>query len=579
MKRSIVFKWFALTALLFSAMFVLIWITQNHFFERFYIDKKSDSLEIYMDEFTALALTEGAEAASGELFRSNHIWVAKLDEYGRIRDIEDYYIEVKLRSETQPNLRIPMYSFEGYFSDFTTLFKPGDEVVIDAVDVLGEMIPYQIQTDSMGVVNLNIANILHGPHASASYTHLTTGLYKGQVTKAVLPERVEDVSFPYNERFFLKQIKEFQADLLADSAAAPRHQEEFSATENLVDYKIIVEPIVENDEVEGYIFAMTSLQPVGEAIAAMQQFYPYFFGFAFLSIVLLAFIVFKRLTKPLLSVNRITGKIAAMDFTENLPVHSDDEIGQLSLSINHLSRQMEAHIGRLNQELDQERKLETIRKEFIAGVSHELKTPLAVMKSCLSILRDGIAVEKTEHYFQAMENEVQRMDMLVVNMLDLAKFESGTYQPEMVPFAVERVITEVCASLAGQIQEKNISLALRLCPLMVVGHKGLIARVITNFLNNAIRHTNDGHAIVIAIERNEQTAEISVENQGDPISDEDSKKLWDQFYRVEARVSKTGSTGLGLSISKGILELHHADYGVENTKDGVRFFFSLPLQN
>jgi len=101
--------------------------------------------------------------------------------------------------------------------------------------------------------------------------------------------------------------------------------------------------------------------------------------------------------------------------------------------------------------------------------------------------------------------------------------------------------------------------------------------VITNFLSNAIRHTEKGHAIVVAVTGNGQTAEISVENQGQAISEEDREKIWDQFYRVEARTSKAG-TGLGLSISKEILELHHADYGVENTKDGVRFFFSLPVQ-
>lgn len=237
---------------------------------------------------------------------------------------------------------------------------------------------------------------------------------------------------------------------------------------------------------------------------------------------------------------------------------------------------MEAHIGRLKQDLDKEKRLENTRKEFIAGVSHELKTPLAVMKSCLSIIKDGIAAEKREHYFQAMEDEIQRMDQLVVNMLDLAKFESGTYKPEMAPFEVDKTVTEVCRSLADQIQEKNLSLTLKLCPQMAVGHKGLISRVITNFLSNAIHHTENGHSILIAVSCAGQRVEISVENQGNHISEEDRKKIWDQFYRIEARTSKAG-TGLGLSISREILELHHAVYGVENTKDGVRFFFSLPI--
>ena len=577
MKKSIVFKWFVLTALLFSTMFLVIGITQNYFFERYYLNKKSDSLKMDINEYSDIAAKNGAEAASVELYKNNYIWITKLDDYGRIRDVENYYIEVKLKNEAQGNLRIPVYSFAGEFSSAVlSSLKVGDEVIIDTVNIADERIPYQIQTESAGVVNLNLANKLHGPQADKAYSHLVTGLYRGTITKTVFPKRMEDISFPYNQRYFLEQVKEFQAGLLADNAQHFQRTEELRATENFAEYKIIIKPIMENG-VRGYIFAMTSLQPVDEAIAVMRQFYPYFFGLALLGVIVLAFIFSKWLAKPLIAINQITGKIANMDFTEKLPVRSEDEIGQLSANINDLSSQMEAYIGQLKKDLDQEKQLENTRKEFIAGVSHELKTPLAVMKSCLSILKDGIAVEKREHYFQAMEDEIQRTDLLVVNMLDLAKFKSGTYKPEMAPFEIDIVISEVCRSLAEQIEEKNLSLSLSLGSQRVQGHKGLISRVITNFLSNAIQHTKNGQAIDITVKGNGQRAEISVENQGKPIAEADRKKIWDQFYRVEARTAKAG-TGLGLSISKEILELHHAAYGVENTEDGVRFFFVLPVQ-
>lgn len=577
MKKSIVFKWFLLTTLLFSTMLLFIGIAQNYFFEKYYVNEKLDALKTYMSEYTDKAAEKGTEASSAEFYKNNHIWITKLDKYGRICDVENYYIEVKLDNESLDNLRIPMYSFQGdYSSDVLSLLEVGDEVVIDTVNIAGERIPYNIQNDLIGVLNMSIANKLHGPDADMDYSHLAVGILRGTIVKAVFPDHALDIQFPYNEQYFLEQIKEFQARLLADDAKPLQHTEEHSATENFAEYKIIIKPVVENGVTE-YIYAMTSLQPVGEAISVIRQFYPYFFGFTVICVILLAFVFSKWLAKPLIFINKITGKIANMDFTEKLPVRSTDEIGQLSQNVNYLSNQMEAYIGQLKQDLDKEKQLENTRKEFIAGVSHELKTPLAVMKSCLSILRDGIATEKREHYFQAMEDEIQRMDMLVVNMLDLAKFESGTYKPEIAPFEIDKVIIEVCRSLAGQIQEKNLSLTLKLCSQMVVGHKGLISRVITNFLSNAIRHTDDGHAIIITVNDNGQTAEISVENQGNPISEEDKKKIWNQFYRLEARTSKSG-TGLGLSISKEILELHQASYGVENTKDGVCFFFSLPIQ-
>lgn len=574
MKKSIVFKLFLLTVLLFSTMFLMIGITQNYLFEEYYIDKKSDNLKIYMDKYQDLAVKKGVETASLELYKDNHIWITKLDECGQIVDIENHYIEVKLKNEFQVNLLIPMYSFEGKFStDISSLFDVGDEVIIDTINIKDKNIPYHIQTDKTGVINLNIANKIHGPNSNQRYNHLKTGLYRGTITKKVFLEGQKYISFPYQEDFFLEQIKEFQVDLLAADLKFPSHTKELRATENFAEYKIIITPIIENG-VTRYIFAMTSLQPVDEALSVIRQFYPYFFGFALLCVILLAFVFSKWLAKPLISINYITGKIANMDFTEKLPIRSDDEIGQLSRNINDLSRQMEAYIEQLKQDLDKERKLETIRKEFIAGVSHELKTPLAVMKSCLSILKDGIAANKKEHYFQAMEDEIKRMDLLVVNMLDLAQFESGTYKPEMVPFEIDKTITEVCQSLTEQIREKNLSLTLRLCSQRVIGHKGLISRVISNFLSNAIRHTEIGYEIVISVVCQGSTAVVSVENQGKTISEEDKNRIWNQFYLVEARTSNKG-TGLGLSISQEILKLHHAKYGVENTREGVRFFFSL----
>jgi HAMP domain-containing protein len=380
MKKSIVFKWFALTALLFSTIFLFIGIAQNYFFEQYYIKEKLNTLKMYINEYSDMAAKKGSEAASVEFYKNNHIWITKLDKYGRICDVENYYIEVKLKNESQDNLRIPMYSFEGeYSSDVLSLLMVGDEVIIDTVNIEDERIPYNIQTDLIGVVNMSIANKLHGLHADKAYSHLATDILRGTTAKTVFPEHTVDIQFPYNEKYFLEQIKEFQASLLADDAKPLHHTEEHSATENFAEYKIIIKPVVENGVTE-YIFAMTSLQPVGEAISVIWKFYPYFFGFTVLCVIILTFIFSKWLAKPLISINQITGKIANMDFTEKLPVSSADEIGQLSQNINYLSSQMETYIDQLKEDLDKERKLETIRKEFIAGVSHELKTPLAVMK-------------------------------------------------------------------------------------------------------------------------------------------------------------------------------------------------------
>ena len=577
MKKSIVLKWFGLTVLLFSTLFLAIGIAQTYFFEEYYLSKKAEELSKHTADYSQMVAKEGVESTSLEFYTAHRVWITELDQYGRIRDVENYYIEVNLEGTAHDHMRIPMYTFEGEFSsDVLSVFAVGDEVLMDVVQVGNERIPYLIQSNMAGAANLTLANKLHGAGAEPAYAHLNTELYKGTITKTVFPDRAEHIAFPYQERLFMQQVKEFQTRLLVNNGDPRQGIEELNPSEDFSEYKVVIEPIDRNGD-PGYIFAITSLQPVDEALSAMRQFYPYVVGFALLSIAFLAFIVSRWLAKPLISLNQITGKIANMDFSEKLPVRSEDEIGQLSGNINHLSDQIEAYINRLQGDLDKERQLEKVRKEFIAGVSHELKTPLAVLRCCLSIIRDGIAVEKRDYYFQAMEDEVQRMDSLVVNMLDLAKFESGTYKPKMAIFRIDEAITEVTGSLAGHVQAKELSLELRLQPYRVEGHEGLISRVISNFLSNAIRHSPQGRTITISVQREGQYAKISIENQGSTLSEESQKMIWNQFYRIEGPTFKVG-TGLGLSISKEILELHHAIYGVENTQGGVCFFFSLPIR-
>ncbi len=289
MKKSIVFKWFILTVLLFSTMVLIIGVTQNYFFEKYYINKKLTSLQMYMNEYLDIIEEDGVEATLEEFYKNNNIWITKLDEYGQIYDVGNYYIEVELKNEPKNILKIPMYSFEGeYFSNIISLLEVDDEVIIDAINIKDELIPYQLQINGMGLINLNIAHKIHGANADKAYNHLNIGLHRGRIISIVYPEQREYISFPYNEAYFIEQIKEFQVSLLANNGSPLQHIEELSVTENFTEYKVIIKPVIENGETR-YIFAMTTLQPVDEAISVMNQFYPYFLGFTFLCIIFLAF--------------------------------------------------------------------------------------------------------------------------------------------------------------------------------------------------------------------------------------------------------------------------------------------------
>lgn len=325
---------------------------------------------------------------------------------------------------------------------------------------------------------------------------------------------------------------------------------------------------------------MTSLQPVNEAVGIIKDYYVYIIIATLLLVLLASFYYSRQIARPLLRINRTTRQMADLDFSEKIPITTKDEIGDLSRSINELSERLHAHIVRLEQDIDKEKQLEYTleytRKEFISGVSHELKTPLSVIQSCLSILKDGVVSHKRDHYFAVMEEEVGRMNLLIADMLELAKYESGTYKMDVGSFYIDIVIERVCTKLTPDIKAKRLLLSTSLKPVEVEGNERRIEQVIVNFFTNAIRYTPEQESLLVTTSEERDTVQICIENKGAHIPDEQLEKMWDRFYRGEpSRHRSTGGTGLGLAISKKILEMHGVAYGVINTSDSVLFYFHL----
>ena len=198
------------------------------------------------------------------------------------------------------------------------------------------------------------------------------------------------------------------------------------------------------------------------------------------------------------------------------------------------------------------------------------------MKSCISILKDGVASHKKEYYFEAMEKEVDKMDMLIVDMLELAKFESGTYKMKMDTFHIDQAIEHICDQLSMEINNKQLNVHKKLSRVKVLANQHRIEQVITNFITNAIRHTPEKETIMIFTAEENERVKVCVKNKGSHIPEEQLDKIWERFYRGDTfRQRSKDGTGLGLAISKNILDLHDVRYGVYNTEDGVLFYFYL----
>ncbi|MFW5434662.1 sensor histidine kinase [Paenibacillus apiarius] len=602
MKKGIVFKLFVLTTALCILILATIFFGQTVFFKQYYVHQKVENVKASLETLAQNYVNQDNHTVEirrleQEFYREHNTWVTVLDQFGNIKESnDDSSIEVEIKGVrgggfAAKTITIPLYSFVNFegIRQGNEFLRNGKDAVIQVLRKGTEVIPYRMSTENFALTweNNQIANKEHElwPNDKRSEEdwnneEFPTLYLSGTITKTTLPAKNEATRFIYSNHLFLDRIRAFQAELLLNNVEGASATLEGTYEENDIKYKQFVMGIKDKEGKDAYLFAVTSLQPVDEAIQMIQDYYLYIIVFVLVLILLASFYFSKGIARPLLRINHMTKKITELDFTEKLPITSKDEIGDLSRNINELSDRLHSYIQKLQHDIEKEKQLENTRKEFISGVSHELKTPLSVIQSCLSILKDGVANHKKDYYFAAMESEVKRMDLLIVDMLKLAKYESGTYKIQLDTFRIDTVIDETCKKLAAEIAKKQLNLHVSLAPVEVLANQLLIGQVIVNFINNAIRYTPEGNSIHISINEKQESVKVCIENTGVHIPSEQIEKIWDRFYRGEAsRHRSTGGTGLGLAISKKILELHEVNYGARNTTDGVLFFFYLKKSN
>lgn len=330
------------------------------------------------------------------------------------------------------------------------------------------------------------------------------------------------------------------------------------------------------------IFMVTELQSMDEAIKIMKFSYNLWL-FAALVIVTITSVILSRLiTKPVRNISAVTTKMQQLDFSQRCDVHSQDELGQLAQNINNISDKLDMTIRKLTEanaklknDIEKEREIENQRSEFVAAVSHELKTPLAIIRAYSEGLIDGVSHEKQSKYINIIIDETIKMNALVNDMLNNSKLESGAMVMDIKRNNLSELADRIISRLSKNTKEKNITIIDNIQENIYADFDVYyLELVINNFITNAIRHTPDGKNIYVNISQSNDCCEVSVENEGSFIEEELMDKIWTKFYKADKSRSGEG-TGLGLSIAKNILNLHSARYGVENTEKGVRFSFTL----
>lgn len=338
----------------------------------------------------------------------------------------------------------------------------------------------------------------------------------------------------------------------------------------------------------GYIFLFTTpLESIEESAAISIKFLTIIGACAIALGGMIAWFYSLRISRPILELAQLSEEIIHLNFEAKYTGTEKNEIGILGKNMNSLSFSLEKKISELktaNMELQRDiQKKEEIdkqRQEFIGNVSHELKTPIALIKGYAEGLQEGISddPESMAYYLEVICDETERMNRMVKSLLTLNELESGIQAIHMERIDLAEMLHNYVNNVEILAKEKDAEISV-LAPdsLFVWGDEFKIEEVIMNYVSNAIRYV-DGNPkkIRITLKQTGDRARVTVFNTGNPISEEDKQFIWDKFYKVDkARTRACGGSGIGLSIVKAIMTGLGQPYGVENVDDGVCFWFEL----
>ncbi len=303
-----------------------------------------------------------------------------------------------------------------------------------------------------------------------------------------------------------------------------------------------------------------------------------------------AYLLSRNISVPLRRLNYIAREIGRLNFDVRYEGDREDEIGTLGNTLNDLSEKLQKNIDGLKNELEKEKNLEVLRRQFTAQASHEMQTPIAVINSYLEAIEDGVVddEEEKQRYFEVIGEEINKMSQMVRGMLDISQIESGTFTINREEFDIYGLLEPACEKFSQLAQTQGIFLECSEIPdnsFYVYGDEFRLEQVLTNFISNAFKHADGDQRVILSFEelsedemmeppvsRYSQGIRISVWNEGKGISEEDMPYIWEKFYKAQTLTGQKG-TGLGLSISRSILQMHGYAFGAKNIDGGVVFWF------
>ena len=314
-----------------------------------------------------------------------------------------------------------------------------------------------------------------------------------------------------------------------------------------------------------YLILNTPLEPVESYIDFILNQYAYFALIVIAIALILALFLSRNISSPIVRMKDEANKLAQGNYDVQFRTDSFSEINDLASTLDDATEKLS--------------KVNDLRKDLIANVSHDIKTPLTMIKAYAEMIKDisGEDPVKRDEHLNVIIQESDYLDRLVSDMSELSKLQSGVIEVNRDNFDLKKCVDNVVLLLSKAINEKNINLVMDLDDSVVYADEIKISQVIYNYLSNALKYSDDNSKIIIRSKADEEKVRLEVIDNGSGISEEALPYIWDRYYKVDKNFNRSvNSTGLGLAIAKAILEAHNAKYGVESTVgEGSTFWFEL----
>ncbi|MBC9783984.1 HAMP domain-containing protein [Heliobacterium chlorum] len=350
---------------------------------------------------------------------------------------------------------------------------------------------------------------------------------------------------------------------------------------NIPSFMVAV-PARQDGQVLRVLYVFAALEPMDETVSHIRSWVFGASALALLLSTLAAYLLSKKVARPLTILYGAAEKMRQGDFEQKIPVESDDEIGRLGQTLNTLSAELSKSLAELETKNIQLARGMQSMQDLAANVSHDLRTPLFLVQGYAEALRDDMPKTPEDRREMAgiILEESERMQRLVQDLLQLAQLESGYMPVAIEPLDPEELTRRVLRKMNTLAEEKSVQLIVQIPEHLpvIMGNGDRLTQALINLVDNALRHTPKDGQVTLEVEQTTSFLRFTVSDTGSGLAEEDIPRVWERFYRGEkSRTRKIPGTGLGLAIVKAIIESHGGQVGAANNGGpGARFYFTLP---